>query len=530
MSLAISAVFLDKITVIMLILLPVFILMTTSFILVLLKLLRPGFRFHWLIATSGALLALIVVILWQLYLPQTFSLPAWQPQTIFLYTPTWLTDKYSWPYALSLTSLALAVILTAVTRKLSNPWNWAGILFIVSIGLLAISADNPLTLVIAWLALDFAELVTLLRSVKAEKSEDIVVAFSVRLGGVFLLLWASIISISSGLPLNFRAIPDNAGILLLLAVGLRLGVLPLHLPTKEIDFRRGMITTLRLVSAASGLSLLTRLPLNPVPSNLLPYLLLLTGLFSIIGGWIWLVSPDELNGRPFWILSLGSLSISAALFGNSSGSVAWGTILILSGGLLFIYSSRKRSNYWIPVLSMWGLSALPFSPTASVWINQTTGNILLMIPLIIGHSLILAGFFRHAITHHGDIEIGSDPRWIQVIYHIGLSVLPIMIMVLGLWGWYKARAIGSWWISAITLILSVLLFYLYNRLIKPSQIIKLKTPSGKVNIISSGFWAIYRFIRQVITLLTSILEGDGGMLWSIVLLVLFISLITQATR
>jgi hypothetical protein len=530
MGLAISGIFLDKITAIMLILLPVLILMTTSFILVLLKLLRPGFRFHWMIATGGALLALIAVVLWQLNLPQTFSLPAWQPQTIFLYTPTWLADRYSWQYALSLTTLALAVISTAIVRKLSNPWNWAGILFHVSIGVLAVSANNPLTLVIAWLALDFVELVALLQSVKAEKSEELVVAFSVRLGGVFLLLWASIISISSGSSMDFRAIPDRAGILLLLAAGLRLGVLPLHLPIKELDFRRGIITTVRLVSAASGLSLLARLPTNSVPSHLLPYLLIITGLFSIIGGWIWLVSPDELSGRPFWIISLGSLAISAALFGNSSGSVAWGTTLILSGGLLFMYSSRGRSNYWIPVLGMWGLSALPFSLTASAWLNRTTGNSLLMIPHVLGHSLILAGFFRHAFTHHGDIEIGSEPRWVQVIYPIGLSTLPIMIIVFGLWSWYEARTIGPWWVSSITLILSALLYFIYNRLIKPSRVIKLRYPSVKTNAIAGAFWAIYRFIRQIINLLTSILEGDGGMLWSIVLLVLFISLITQAAR
>jgi hypothetical protein len=353
----------------MIIFLPVFFLILSSITLVLIKLFRSEFRFSWFIAIVGAFFALCSVIFWQLKLPQTFTTSTLQTGTIFQYTPTWLADKNSWPYALSLTTLALAVIATSVIRKNSNSWNWAGILFITSIGVLAVSSDNPLTLVIAWVALDLTELFTLLRLVKAEKSEDLVVAFTLRLGGVFLLLWASVIAVSSGLPMDFSAIPARSGILIILAAGLQLGIFPLHLPIHELDFRRGVLTILRLSSVASGLALLARIPPNSIPTQWIPYLLIFTGLFALIGAFIWLISSDELTGRPFWILSLGSLALSATLSGNSTASIAWGITLILSGGILFLNSGRHKRNNWIPVIGIWSLTALPFSLTATAWLN-----------------------------------------------------------------------------------------------------------------------------------------------------------------
>ena len=514
----------------MLIILPVLILMTTSIILVLLMLIKPGFRYHWLIAILGSILSVVAVFLWQTKLPSTFSLPAWKPETIFLYSPSWLADDISWPFAVSLSTLGLATISTAVIRKLSTPWNWASILFLVSIGLLIVSAANPLTLVIAWLAMDIIELATLLKTVKEEKSEELVVAFAIRLSGVFLLLWASIVSISSGSPMNFGEITDRAGILLLFAAFLRLGVFPLQLPIYDLEQRRGINTTLRLVSSASGLSLLARIPLTSFPVQLLPYLIIITGIITIISGWGWLRSTDELAGRSYLISGIGFLAITATLLGNFKGSAAWGISLILSGGLLFMNSIRGRSTYWLLLLGFWGLSSLPFSLTANVWNNPSNLNNFLLIPHFLGYSFILAGYLRHAFTRTGDIDIKLEPRWVQVIYPLGLSALPIIGITISLTEWFQTRSFGLWWISSISIILSLIINYLVTRQIKSSILINFRYRPIKTNIFAAAFWGIYRFIRQIISLLTSILEGDGGMLWSIVIIVLFISVISQALQ
>ncbi len=39
---------------------------------------------------------------------------------------------------------------------------------------------------------------------------------------------------------------------------------------------------------------------------------------------------------------MASLAVGCALRGSPEGSVGWGVILVLSGALLFLYSSRQR--------------------------------------------------------------------------------------------------------------------------------------------------------------------------------------------
>lgn len=530
MNLVISVIFLDKIVYHMMILLPVLILLTSSLTLALLRIFRPGFRFNWLIGTMATLLAVVSCFLMHLNIPGTFSVPTWQPISIFLSTPNWLIDEYSWPYTISLTTLALSVLSTAVIRKIANSLNWAGILFITALGLLAVTSNNPLTLVIAWVALDLTELTILLNTVKPEMSNDLVVSFTVRIGSVFFLLWSSIISISSGSPIDFRTFPARTGIFILLAAGLRLGVVPLHLPSTEFDLKRGVITVLRLVSAASGLSLLTKISINSIPINILPYLIPLTGIVALVGGWVWFNSSDEISGQPFWILSLGSLALSATLFGNTIGSIAWGSSMILCGGLLFLYSGRDKSNYWLPAIGLWGFSTLPFSLTASVWSYQSGGNFLLMVPHILAHALLFAGFIRHGYSHSGEVNVLSEPRWIRIIYLIGLSLIPFMVTLIGFWGWPGTRFIGNWWIGTLTIGLSFLILYIRSRTSKPSKGIQGQVSSVNFIFFSNISWTIYRSLRLVINQISSILEGDGGILWSIVILVLFISLISQITH
>jgi len=56
---------------------------------------------------------------------------------------------------------------------------------------------------------------------------------------------------------------------------------------------------------------------------------------------MWLRAPDELTGRPFWIIGLASLAMASALHGNPAGATAWGVALILAGGMVFLASAQQ---------------------------------------------------------------------------------------------------------------------------------------------------------------------------------------------
>ena len=518
----------------MYILLPIILMFLTALTLMILRFARPNFKYSWMLAAGGATLAFIGIFLWHIRLPLSISLAPWQPETVFTFSPTWLVDGISWPYALSLAALAAAVIWTSVVRSENDPALWAGTLLLTALGILAVTAENPLTLILVWSAIDLVELITMLRSTEGEEqNQGVVIAFAARLVGTGLVLWANLVSTAGGILMNFRATPSSAGIYLLIAAGLRLGVLPLHLPyRKENVLRRGFGTTLRLVSAAASLSLLARIPASALKSPLLPYLLLLAALAALYAGWMWLRASDEILGRPFWVLGMASLSIAASLRGNPTGSIAWGIMLIMGGGLLFLFSARQRSILWMPLTCLWGLSALPFSLSASAWQTGNQNSWLFIIPFLPAQALLMAGFIRHAL-HPGETSLESQERWTKVLYPAGLFLLAGIAILFGLWGWDGSGNIGLWWAAIIANLLAAgftaLALTVLVRL-APASSSNQWTRIFRLEPLYTLLTTIYGFFRRITDIITSSLEGEGGLLWSLLLVVLILSFLSTLSR
>jgi hypothetical protein len=364
-------------------------------------------------------------------------------------------------------------------------------------------------------------------------NQGVVVAFAVRVTGTSLVLWANLVSMASGILMDFRAIPANAGIFLLIATGLRLGVLPLHLPyRKENVLRRGFGTSLRLVSAAASLSLLARIPATALQSTLTPYLLILAAIAALYAGWMWLRASDEIVGRPFWVLGMASLSVASSLRGNPTGTISWGIMLILGGGLLFLFSARQRSIIWLPLLGIWGLSALPFSTSASAWQNGNQMSWLFVIPFLPAQALLIAGFIRHAL-HPGETSLESQERWTKVLYPTGLFLLAAITILLGVWGWDGAQNIGQWWAAIIAVLLAAALTGLSLTILLrtfPTTSSSQWTGIFRLERLYGVLISVYGFFRRIADIITSSLEGEGGVIWSLLLLALILSVLSTQRR
>ena len=211
---------------------PIFTLILTVLIMLAIRLLRANFAYHWLIATVGAFIALPMVLIIGIQLPQTETLISWKPEMLFPSSLVLTADRLSWPYATALITLVLAMMLTEVARATESMWSaWAAGVLLGALGILAIFAGNPLTLLMAWTAIDIAELLIILgQNIPKNMRERVVVAFSVRVVGSGMLLAAALLTSNTGLEWTFVNIPSQAAVLLLLAVGLRLGVLPAYMP------------------------------------------------------------------------------------------------------------------------------------------------------------------------------------------------------------------------------------------------------------------------------------------------------------
>lgn len=516
----------------MLILISCLLLFITALTLIVLRVAQPNARYTWLVAVGGAMLALVSVFIWLAQMPFDLMLPAWQPVTLFTSPILFRADGISWPFAFGIAALTLSILLTAVTRPVFvNSFAWVGILALGGLGILAVTANNPLTLLLVWAALDITELLTQLGSVDGSaNNEKVVISFSTRALGIGVLLWASIVSIAEGSAFDFQTMSAASGLYLVGAAGLRLGVLPLHLPySSESILRRGFGTALRLISAASSLILLGRIPAAGLNSFATPFLMILATMAAIYGGWMWLRAPEELNGRPYWIISLASLSMIASLSGNPLGAVAWGCALLLVGGALFLASVQHVWLNRIMLLGAWSLSSLPFSLTASAWL----GSLGSFIPfVIIAQALVTAGFIRHALRPAGRDSLDSQPSWTRAVYPSGIILLIALQFLLGWIGWDGALQVGAWLQAVIASFLTFGLVWAIPRfrVLNPIHAHWVTTATtSRLNDIYQGIWSLYRALGRLSQAITVTLEGEGGIMWTLLFLVLFVSLLAQGT-
>lgn len=500
--------------------------------MLLLRLLLPQFVYHWLVAVAGALIAWVVILVIGLQLPLRAALVQWGPERLLPESPALLVDRFSWPFGVALVTLAITVIFTDVARAAEADWSsWAGTLVLAALGLFAVLAGNPLTLLIAWMAIDLAELLILLAQVnQSDLRERVVVAFSARVFGSLLLIAAVMVAAVQVDRLGFESIPARASLLLVLAAGLRLGILPLHVPFfQELPIRRGLGTMSRLVPAASSLILLVRTAdglSTPLEPFILSGLLGLAALAGLFGSLSWFLADDELDGRPSWILGMASLAVAAAARAQPSTTLAWGLATLFSGGLLFLTSIHDRRLLWISLLGLLGFSALPYTPAWNGAMLFSAPFHPLLIVFFINLSLLLAGYARHALQPGPTFE--GVERWVWLVYPFGLLLLPLTQFSIGWWmdAGPNQGSVLSWLIGPASVALTALIMFLgYRFWYRTSGLVDFLKNFLSLNWLYRFLWISYRYLIRISAFLTSVLEGEGGVLWAFLILVLLLSVL-----
>ena len=520
-------------------LIPVLILFLTCAVLIILRFARPEFAYSWLIASSGALLAWLLVLLSRSNIPHTISIFPWGTEQTLPYNLQMSIDQFSWPYAFALATRVLSLILTDVVRPDNANWFvWSSNLLLGALGILAVEAGNPYTLLLMWMAIDLTVVFVLLREVSQnDQRERVVIAFAARAAGTLLLVWAILSTINSGISIDFdidfNQIPNQTSLLLLFSAVLRMGVVPLHQPIlQEVDQRRNLGTTIRLVLAAAGLILLTRTANVGFQGSLSPYIIVISGIAALFAAVAWVASRDELQGRSYWILGIGTFAFASAVRAEPLASLAWGVMLILSGGLLFLVSTRNRLLYAILMLGGVSVTTLPYT--------QGWGGVLLYVPdfeaplvfFLIAQSFFLAGYLRHVLPPAPPLS-GLE-RWVRVIYPWGLALLPASQFIIGGFGWQAELTLLNVMPGILVCLLTVIWITLYHRLNRRPKILQFGKGMGDITsrIISTRWFyrligRVYVTIERSLSFIVAVLEGDGGVLWALFFLVLFIAILTQ---
>lgn len=524
------------------ILVPLLVLLVAAAGIFLLERLRPNFGLAWLIAMLAGLTNWGMQLFFRFRSPLPFQLADWLPFSVRMDDRLlFQVDAVSWPLAFSLSGLLLAVILTAPVRlsQKSYPIAWASNLVITGIGLLGVISGNLITLLLMWSLIDFVELVVMLRTVHEPRlNRQVVIAFGARVLGTIVALAAFVFSQSMNIDAAVSPFPP-VNIFLLAASGLRLGVLPLNLPYQnEIQMRRGVGTSLRMASAATSLVLLAHLTPPQITTTATFFLQMSTAVASLYAAAMWVGAANELNGRPYWIVATAGLAIASVINGNPINSLIWSTAMILSGGVLFLYSGRARFSFVLPLLAAIAVIGLPFTPASSGWgglLGETTTLFSLVMILVV--ALLVVGLLRHALSPGESLK--EMQGWIKVAYPLGLLILAGSSWIIALTGSRDSLTANKWPASVAAFILAPGLSVL---VLRQHRLIALEQSITWLDVIlqAVGRWLANFFslrwlyatlqdflglVRRLVEGFSLVLEGEGGVLWAMVLLALLLTIL-----
>lgn len=489
------------------------------------------FRASWLVAVLTNLVLWTGLLLLRLWIPTEVSLAAWETQGG--YQINLLLDSTSWSFAFAIATLNLAGILTDLARPDVSNWRtWAASCGLTGLGVLAVLSENPLTLVLAWVAIDLAELVIRIEhNLTNPTRERFTISTFIRITGSFLVVSAVLLtSAAESKSLLFETSTSLINLSLLAGAALRLGLLPFFPPQgKGADISRGLVNSLRFIPAASSLLLVTRVANEGGVNEWLSISILVCGVIAAFSAVRWFSATDEVEGSYYWVMGMCSLAFASALKAQPVASLAWSLGLLLPGGLLLLASQRNRLTLPLGIISMVMISSLPFTPTWNGLLLYTPPYQFGLIFLLVAQAILIAGFARQFFIKIDTSN--SNERWTRVIYMWGLVILLLVYLVIGYWQellWPGPTGVVLLSLLFMAILGGLMIFFSWR---------KLQIPKRWGVIIDSLFsfkWLqqtgnyFFHFLRRITEFTSLILEGEGGVLWSLLFLVLLLSALLSA--
>ncbi|MEN4011054.1 MAG: hypothetical protein ROW48_03395 [Bellilinea sp.] len=505
---------------------------------------EQGRRYAWLVSVGGMLLAWggVLALRWLEPAPLVFT--HWRPFDPSNADPViFRWDSTGWVYAFGAVSLGLAVILTAPARFKYNstPLSWAAVMIFTSVGLLAILSGSPVAMAVSWMILDTLEMMYVMLVIRDEQyRREALASFSLRVFGIFLLVAAIVLANQRLVNLTFENITSGELWLLIAAVTLRLGIFPINLNyEQQLPLQHGLTSLMRIVGQVTALALLVKLPAGMGLPDSQSALVMVAALIGIYSALMWLIAASEISGRAFLGLTFSCMAIISAGIGNSGLSSIWGIAILSWGGMLFLFSIRSRRLLILPLAGVISISGLPFTPLASGW-AVASSSFSWILYLVIVRVILIAGYIRHALRE-GESSHTLEP-YARTTYAIGLFILVAsgwLAVALGIPG---GLTLGFWWSGLLTLALCALAFRLIwqgkgEQSLSRSAIWLsqwFQSLSGVITSLLSLNWlyrilrTIFHVVQRVLGFFSTLFEGEGGVLWSILLLALLISLIGGA--
>jgi hypothetical protein len=487
-------------------------------------------RAWWLIATGAAIAAWLSALLLVRAIPAMVQVSVWRPEELFASRLELLLDAQVWKTVFVLSTVVLSVLATAVERRGETTAGGRAMMLVYSaLALLALQAGNLLTVATTWALLDlsaFAFLASVLS--RKDSARELVRRLAIDGAGVLLILGATVAEAAVGNGAIAGAPRSSFGVVLVsLAVLLRLGLFPPHFTLPSLPgVRRGLGTMLRLIPPAVALMVLGRALEEGVPSPALLWLRLGGALGVMIGGLRWASSPEAVGGRRFLVLGVSGLGVlTSTIEGVASGAaLASASCLVLVVGASVSLNEIRAPAHraWI-VLATLFLAGLPATPGAMIAGGlarglQLPGERVVAGIGALGALLLVMGSFRRAFA--AQTRWTSGESLLKAVYGAGL-LLPLLAGI-GLSIWSGVEIVPHELVfSAVLAVLGASAAWGARRLEgrdydRWRRWLAYLDPSP----LYAGLGMLIREALRGLRAVGDLLEGEGAMLWTYVVLLL----------
>ncbi|MBN1535323.1 MAG: hypothetical protein JW908_01230 [Anaerolineales bacterium] len=506
-------------------LLAIFWLLITASIILLIRLIREKFAYYWLLSTFGILVGWVLILFSRSGLPYVQNPAGLLPGAEKIGLPSLLIDGLSWPYALVLITLAMVVYLSLVVNASQMDWlSLGGGLVLTAFGLLAIHARDATTIRTSWAVIDIVEFSLLFARIRdRHRINSLLSAFALRLIGIILFLWGT----------------SDTNVLLL-AAGIRLFVIPAgSLSEDTLNLPRCMIYFLTLISPLSALIVFSRIAVTIDITALNIFLFIAVVSIGVIAGLAWFTARNEFEGRRYWVFILSSFVILAAMRGLVIASAVWGFAMILSGGILFFEEKFIRKPIFLYV-GLLAITSIPFTPTWDGASLYSTEPGISMVILILVQSLLVGGYLKHTSKSRSQIE--TSERWVLLLNPLRLVIIVGVywllaflywrdgVLLLNSTPWLLHKNIIDYFVGFIIGAAGLVIYLSWrNQHRFPSWIKHIKINWAFSDWLTKSGHRIFRLFGRFTYGLSAVVEGESGILLTLLLLALLITFFLQGS-
>jgi len=475
----------------------------------------------WFMLTSGA--AWLLSLGFSITNPETRLNLDWNTGSILLSRPALIFDGISIPLALSLAGI---ILYTTLSQRFSPPQiAWTSTLG--GICYLTVLSDNVYTFLLFWTLIEiFWITYSVINQAVSEKDIQVILPIVVRLGSPLLLIYAALISMEEGINAHFSGFNSAAGQVLLLAGVFGLMVLFLSAETTTLKGERvDLERILRLLPAAISIMLITRGAEIIDPILVQPGLKIIIAILSMLLGLCSIISTSRELTIKIWRYGVIGLIAASALYFSSSSSLSWGMVLLLPGVLIY-QSYKSKSQLLIPlVIASLGTIPLPFLPAwngSELFSHGASG-----VMFAIAAGTLFGGIFSKNISLVNEEEIPSDP--VPLLYILSPIILLITQLVIAFE--YNLLDSSKKFLSFpiivwIPVFLIVLIYIFGDRIPVVKSFRTQENIQSTRRLISLFGSGTARVVNQAVVIITNLFEGEGGLIWALLIGFLLLTLIT----